>query len=52
MNVSLRKKNHDNTVKDNVAVTSSSLSRNNGTIRILAQFLAKNQSKLPISDKH
>ena len=45
------KKNHDNTIKDNVTVTSSNLSQNNGTISILTHFSAKNHSKLPIADK-
>ena len=46
------KKIHDNTIKVNIAVTSSNLSRNDGTIRILIHFLVKNQSKLPIADKN
>ena len=33
--VSSRKKIHDNTTKDNVTVTSSSISQNDGIIRIL-----------------
>ena len=49
--VSLRKKIHDNTIKDNVTVTSSNFSENVGTIRILTHFLAKNHSKLPIAEK-
>ena len=49
--VSLRQKIHDNTTKDNVTVTSSNISRNDG-IRILTHFLAKNHSKLPIADKN
>ena len=40
---------HDNTIKDNVTVTSSNLSRNNGTTRILTHFWPKNHSKLPIA---
>ena len=48
--VQVCKKNHDNTVKDNVTVTLSNLSQNDGTIRILTHFLAKNHSKLPIAD--
>ena len=35
------KKIHDNTIKDNVPVTSLNLSRNNGTIRILTHFLGQ-----------
>ena len=42
----------DNTMKDNVKVTSSNLSQNDGTIRILTHFLAKNRSKLTIEDKN
>ena len=43
---------HDNTIKDNVTVTSANLSQNDGTIRILTHFLAKNYSELPIADKN
>ena len=43
---------HYNTVKDKVTVTLSNFSQNDGTIRILAHFLAKNHSKLPIADKN
>ena len=39
-------------MKDNVTVTSSNFSQNEGTIRILTHFLAKNHSKLPIEDKN
>ena len=46
------KKIHDNLIKDNVTMTSSNFSRNDGTIRILTHFLAKNDSKLPIADKN
>ena len=47
------KKVHDNTVvKDNDALMSSNLSQNDGTMRILTHFLAKNHSKLPIADKN
>ena len=35
------KKIRDNTIKDNVTVTSSNFSLNDGTIRILTHFLAK-----------
>ena len=45
------KKISDNTIKDNVTVTSSNFSRNNGTIRILTHFLAKNHRKLTIEEK-
>ena len=45
------KKTHDNTIKDNVTVTSSNLSQNDGTIRILTYFSAKNHSKLLTADK-
>ena len=41
----------DNTIKDNVTVTSSNFSQNNGTTRILTHFLTKNHSKLTIEDK-
>ena len=44
------KKIRDNTIKDNVTVTSSNLSRNDGMIRFLSHFLAKNHSKLTIED--
>ena len=44
------KKIHDNTIKDNVRVTSSNLSQNDGRIRILTHFFARNHSKLPIED--
>ena len=37
-------------MKDNVTVTSSNFSRNDGMIRILTHFLAKNHSKLKIED--
>ena len=47
---SVCKKIHDNTIKDNITVTSSNVSRNNGMIRIFTYFLAKNNSKLPIAD--
>ena len=50
--VSLSKKIHDNTIKDNVTVTSSIFSQNNGTIRILTHFLAKNHSNIPMTDKN
>ena len=46
------KKISDNTIKDNVTVTSSNLNQNNGIIRILTHILAKNHSKLPIADKN
>ena len=46
-----KKKVRDNTIKENVTVTSSNFSQNNGTIRILTHFLVKNQSKLTIEDK-
>ena len=46
------KKIRDNTIKDKVTVTSSNFSRNDGTIRILTHFLAKNYSKLTIEDKN
>ena len=39
-------------MEDNVTVTSSNFSQNDGTIKILTQFLAKNHSKLPIGDKY
>ena len=42
----------DNTIKDNVTVTSSNFSRNDGTIRILTYFLAKNHGKLTTEDKN
>ena len=48
--MSLLKKIRDNTIKDNVTVTSSNFSQNDGTIRILTHFLAKNHSKLTIED--
>ena len=35
------KRNHDNTIKDNVIVRSSNLSQNDGTIRILNHFWPK-----------
>ena len=41
-NIKIRYKiNHDNRIKDNVTVTSSNFSRKDGTIRILAHFVAK-----------
>ena len=46
------KKIHDNTVKNNVTVTSSNFSHNDGTIKILTHFLAKKQSKFPTEDKN
>ena len=46
------KKIRDNTIKDNLTVTSSNFSRNDGTIRTLTHFLAKNHSKLTIEDKN
>ena len=46
------KKNHDNTIKDNVTVTSSKFSGNNRTISIWTHFYAKNRGKLPIEYKH
>ena len=49
--MSLKKEIHDNTIKDNVTVTSSNFNRNDAMIRILTHFLAKNSSKLPIEDK-
>ena len=42
----------DNKIKDNVTVTSSNFSRNNRTTRILAHFMVKNHSKLPIKKQH
>ena len=47
----LPKKFGDSTNKENVTVTSSVVVRNDGTIRILTHFMAKNYSKLLISDK-
>ena len=41
------KKIQDNTIKDNVKVTSSNFGRNDGTIRILTCCLVKNHSKIP-----
>ena len=46
------KKIRDNALKDNVTVTSSNFSGNDGTIRILTHFLAKNHSKCTIEDKN
>ena len=43
---------YDNTIKDNVTVTSSNFSRNDGTLRILTHFLAKSHNKLPTADKN
>ena len=37
-------------IKDNVTVTSSNFNQNDGTIRILTHFFAKNHSKLAIED--
>ena len=45
------RKIHDNIIKDNVIVTSSNMSQNIGTIRILTHFSAKNHNKLPIAEK-
>ena len=44
-------KNRDNPIKDNVTVTSSNFSRNDGTIRSLTHFLVRNHSKSTIEDK-
>ena len=41
----------DNTIKDNVSVTSSNFSRNDGTITILNHLLAKIHSKSPLTNK-
>ena len=46
------KKNHDNTMKDNVTATSSNFGQNDGTMKILTHFLAENHSKLPIAEKN
>ena len=35
------KKIHDNTIEDNVTVTSSNFSRNDGTIRISTHFVSQ-----------
>ena len=48
--MSLLKKIRDNTMKDNLIVTSSNFSQNDGMIKILTHFLAKNHSKLTIED--
>ena len=48
--MSLYEKVRDNIIKDNVTVTSSNFSRNDGTIRILTHLLPKNHSKLTIED--
>ena len=37
----------DNTIKYNVTATSSSFNQNNGALRILIHFLAKNHAYLP-----
>ena len=48
----LPKKFCDNTIKKkcNGKMTSSSFSRNDGAMGILTHFIAKNHSKLPLSD--
>ena len=47
-------KYRDNTIKDDITVTSSNFIRNvnDGTIKILTHFLGKNDSELPIADKN
>ena len=42
---------HDNAIKDNIAMTSSNLSRIKETITILTHFITKNHSKLPKANK-
>ena len=42
---------HDNRIKENVTVMPSNFSRNHGTITILAHFMDKHHSKLPIANK-
>ena len=42
----------ENTIKDNITVTSSNFIQNNGTIRILTHFMAKTHSKLLITDQN
>ena len=46
------RKLRDNTIKDNLTVTSSNFSQNDGTIRILTHFSAKNHSELTTEDKN
>ena len=50
--VSSSLRHRDNTIKDNVKVTSSNFSQNDGTIRILTHFLAKIHRKLTVNNKN
>ena len=47
-----QKEIHDNTINDNVTVTSSNFCQNGGIMRVLAHFMAKNHSRLGITDKN
>ena len=46
----LTKNFDDNTVIDNVTVTSSNFSQSNEMIRIMIHLMTKNHGKLPITD--